>query len=68
MTFVISYLYSVYPKYSGRQVCKNREDPDQMPHSVASDQCLHCLQLINFNIKFNKKSDGPVQIFGEVWS
>ena len=25
------------------EVCANREDPDQMPHSVASDLGLHCL-------------------------
>ena len=23
-------------------------DPDQMPHSAASDQCLHCLQITLF--------------------
>ena len=38
--------YSIYPKYSDRQAWANNVDPDQMPHSVASDQGLHRLPLI----------------------
>ena len=44
VTFLLT--YCIYPKYSDRQVGANSVDPDQMPHSVASDQGLHCLSLI----------------------
>ena len=35
-----------YPLYSDRQAWANSVDPDQTPHSVVSDQGLHCLSLI----------------------
>ena len=38
--------YFGYPKYLDRYASANSADPDQMPHSVASDQGLHCLPLI----------------------
>ena len=38
--------YHNNPKYWERQALANSVNPDQMPHSVASDQGLHCLPLI----------------------
>ena len=38
--------YRKNPKYWDRQPRANSADPDQMPQSVASDQGLHCLPLI----------------------
>ena len=32
------------------EVFANREDPDQMLHSVAFDLCLHCLPIILLGI------------------
>ena len=37
--------YTVF-KFLDRQARANHVDPDQMPHSVASDQDLHCLAFI----------------------
>ena len=36
----------INPRYWDREVWANSVDPDQMPHSVASDQGLHCLPLV----------------------
>ena len=33
-------------KNSDKQACNNSVDPDQMLHTVTSDQGLHCLLLI----------------------
>ena len=41
-----SNVYNVYPKYLDVQANANSADPDQMLHSAASDQDLHCLPLI----------------------
>ena len=40
------FMYCNNWKYWDRQVWANNVDPDQMPHSAASDQALHCLPLI----------------------
>ena len=39
-------VYSNNPKYWDRQAWANSVDPDQMPHSAASDQGLHFLPLV----------------------
>ena len=40
------YMYCIYPKYWCREELANNVDTDQITHSVASDQDLHCFQLI----------------------
>ena len=42
--------YRNNPKYWDRETFANSVDPDQTPHSVASDQLLHCLPYIYSNI------------------
>ena len=43
---VKGHIYHNNPKYWDENACANSVDPDQMPHSVASDQGQHCLPLI----------------------
>ena len=46
------YIY-IYILYFHRNCCKfhvNSVEPDQMPHSVASDLCLHCLLSTSLSI------------------
>ena len=43
---ISDYIFCNNLKYWNRQACANSVDPDQMPHNVASDQCLHCLPYI----------------------
>ena len=42
------------------QVRANSLDPDQMPHSVASDQGLHCLPSFSDFRHIEKRSNGLV--------
>ena len=41
-----SCLYHIYPTHSDREAQANNVDYDQMPYSVASDQGLHLLPLV----------------------
>ena len=47
------------PMYHDKQAWANGVDPDQMPHSAASDLSLHCLPLIQkvFDISKSSKMD-----------
>ena len=44
------HIFSLYLTHCSRETSKmvtgNSADPDQMPHYAASDQGLHCLQII----------------------
>ena len=61
MLLIIAYsweneYYRNNPKYWNRQAWANSVDPDQMPHSAASDLGLHCLPLIQETFKHINRS------------
>ena len=39
-----------YSVFDGKILLANAEDPDQMPHDVASDLSLHCLPMIHLRV------------------
>ena len=43
----------------------NSGDPDQMPHSVASDLCLYCLPITLLGVSRLQRAKALVQIFSE---
>ena len=59
-------------RYSLRKIAKpfaNSEDPDQMPHSVASDLGLHCLPVTLLGVSrlqwVNNQSSTDINCIGQ---